>query len=340
MQNQISVPETLAEKHVEDHGDWMQSDEPENILNPDELEAEAGDIPSMDTENAENNNERNPETDPEGNKEPLTQEEVIEFIQSSQQLGQGGAAQEIEHMHMPELGMVFKTEEEGHKFYNNYAMKVGFSTAIAHKYHSRNKTHMGKVTRVTITCNKAGKPTEEDMEANKEAAQRGEGLGKNKPAKRRVRKTKEGTNDERNVLMRRTNTVVLTACPATMVVAYIDDVWKITRLDLTHNHELHPPGEARFLRSHKNMTLEEKLMIRTCSACKLPTRKIMAILAYMRGGLSSLPYTKKDVSNIRTSIRTESGRSDMMKVLEYFLKKKEKMQLSFTKLTRMKRAEF
>ncbi|PNT76230.1 hypothetical protein BRADI_1g46084v3 [Brachypodium distachyon] len=131
--------------------------------------------------------------------------------------------------------------------------------------------------------------------------------------------------------------VVLTGCTATMVITYLDDVWKITRLDLAHNHELHPPGESRFLRSHKKMTVEETMMIRTCNACKIPTRKIMAILAYMRwggggGGLKALSYTKKDVSNVRTSIRTESGINEMMKMLEYFLRKKEKDKMFYYKI--------
>lgn len=150
-----------------------------------------------------------------------------------------------------------------------------------------------------------------------------------KAAKAKAKKARDGTIDETNVQPRRTNTVILTGCSATMVITYIDDVWKITRLDLMHNHELHPPGEARFLRSHKKMTLEERMIIRTCNACKIPTRKIMAILAYYRGGLKELPYTKKDVSNVRTTIRKESTQNDMMKVLAYFLNKKEKDPMFF-----------
>lgn len=60
---------------------------------------------------------------------------------------------EVENMHVPKEGMVFKTDVEAHKFYNYYAMISGFSTAVAHNYHSRNKKYKGMITRKTITCN-------------------------------------------------------------------------------------------------------------------------------------------------------------------------------------------
>jgi hypothetical protein len=72
------------------------------------------------------------------------------------------------------------------------------------------------------------------------------------------------------------------------------------------------------------MTTEEKLFIRTFTSVKLATRKIMAILTYLRGGKpKNVPYTKKDVSNVMTSIRKENNKNDMMQVLEYFRKRKE-----------------
>lgn len=66
------------------------------------------------------------------------------------------------------------------------------------------------------------------------------------------------------------------------------------------------------------MTEEEKLLIRTFNAVKLPTRKIMAILSFLRGG--NTPYTKKHVSNVRTAIGKESNQNDMMQVLIFFRK--------------------
>lgn len=72
------------------------------------------------------------------------------------------------------------------------------------------------------------------------------------------------------------------------------------------------------------MTSEEKLFMRTFTSVKLATRKIMAILTYLRGGkVKNVPYTKKHVSNEITSMRQENSKNDMMQVLEYFRKRKE-----------------
>uniref|UniRef100_A0ACD5WZZ2 Uncharacterized protein n=1 Tax=Avena sativa TaxID=4498 RepID=A0ACD5WZZ2_AVESA len=108
-----------------------------------------------------------------------------------------------------------------------------------------------------------------------------------------------------------------------MVVSLKENKWIVISLDLEHNHELSPPDESKHLRSHKHMTDDEKLFIRTFNSIKLATRKIMAILAYLRGGVSALPYNKKYVSNVRTAIRNECKQNDMTQVLEYFRKRKE-----------------
>jgi mevalonate pyrophosphate decarboxylase len=50
----------------------------------------------------------------------------------------------------------------------------------------------------------------------------------------------------------------------------------------------------------------------------------MAILTYLRGGKPrNVPYNKKYVSNVMTAIRQEDKSNDMMKVLDYFRKRKE-----------------
>jgi hypothetical protein len=72
------------------------------------------------------------------------------------------------------------------------------------------------------------------------------------------------------------------------------------------------------------MTDQEKLFIHTFTSVKLPTRKIIAILTNLRGGKpKNVPYNKKYVSNVMTAIRQEDKANDMMKVLDYFRKRKE-----------------
>ncbi|XP_051211507.1 protein FAR1-RELATED SEQUENCE 5-like [Lolium perenne] len=79
--------------------------------------------------------------------------------------------------------------------------------------------------------------------------------------------------------------------------------------------------ETKFLRSHKSMTEDGQLFIRAFASVKLPPRKIMSILSYLRGG--DIPYTKKHVSNVQTAIRNECKLNDMTQVLDYFRKRKE-----------------
>lgn len=117
------------------------------------------------------------------------------------------------------------------------------------------------------------------------------------------------------------NHIEITDCQVKMVVTLKENKWVVTSFEMQDNHHLSPPGEAKYLRSHKHMTEEEKLLIRTLHSVKLPSRKIMAVLAGMRGGISAMPYTKKDVSNYRTSIRKESNQNDMMMVIDYFRKR-------------------
>jgi hypothetical protein len=87
-----------------------------------------------------------------------------------------------------------------------------------------------------------------------------------------------------------------------MVVSLKNGKWVVITLDLEHNHPLSPADESKFLRSHKHMTDQEKLFIRTFGSVKLPTRKIMAILSYLRGG--TVPYTHKICQQYADSYKT------------------------------------
>ena len=70
------------------------------------------------------------------------------------------------------------------------------------------------------------------------------------------------------------------------------------------------------------MTDMKKGIIRTLNDNNIPTRKMIDILSYLRGGLTALPYKTKDVQNLRTKINREVTGSDMTKTFEYFRKRK------------------
>jgi hypothetical protein len=54
----------------------------------------------------------------------------------------------------------------------------------------------------------------------------------------------------------------------------------------------------------------------------MPTRDMVAVLAYIRGGMAQLPYNKRKVSNYSNSINRELTNNDMMQVLEWFTQKR------------------
>ena len=71
------------------------------------------------------------------------------------------------------------------------------------------------------------------------------------------------------------------------------------------------------------MTEQEKKMIRTLNECNIPTKKMMYLLSFLRGGLGATPYRDKDISNYTNKIKRETSQTDMTQALLYFTKKKE-----------------
>ncbi|XP_062231004.1 protein FAR1-RELATED SEQUENCE 3-like [Phragmites australis] len=69
------------------------------------------------------------------------------------------------------------------------------------------------------------------------------------------------------------------------------------------------------------MSLEEKAMIRTLKKVNIPTRSMIAILSYIRGGRSALTYDTKDVANYSFKIGRERTMNDMTQMLEFFSEK-------------------
>jgi hypothetical protein len=116
-----------------------------------------------------------------------------------------------------------------------------------------------------------------------------------------------------------------------MVVKEEDNIWRIIRLDLDHNHELYLGQSNQQFSGHKYMTEMEKSLIRTLNDNNIPTRKMISIFSYLRGGATTLPVKKKDVSNFRTKINREVRGIDMTKVLETFRKKKSEDPTFFYK---------
>lgn len=241
--------------------------------------------------------DNNPNDNSETNQQELTEEDINIFVENEQEEATKGNNAAIDSRYIPRVGTQFKTITEAHEFFNFYALLAGFSIVRAHNYHTTSKKRNGEVTRVTFRCNRQGKPTSQSKSVSAE----------------------ETVVSERN-----TNENDATDCKCALVISERNEIWNISRVQLDHNHQLSPRDEVRFLKSHKHMTTEEKMLIRTLKECNIPTRHMIVILSVLRGGLTSLPYTKKDISNVRTTINKETSSNDMMKTLEFFRRKKEK----------------
>uniref|UniRef100_A0A8I7B407 SWIM-type domain-containing protein n=1 Tax=Hordeum vulgare subsp. vulgare TaxID=112509 RepID=A0A8I7B407_HORVV len=217
----------------------------------------------------------------------INEETIDEFLENERWAAEGGNDRSIDSELKPKTGMQFSTREEAQKFLNFYAFVAGFSISVVSTARTTSKKRNGEVVRVTLKCNKYGHNTETERE---------------------------------NLIVHRKSTVIAkTDCKAQMIVALKDGRWHITNLNLDHNHDLNPG--SRFFRSHVYMSDEEKALIRTMKRCNIPTRKIVAVLAYIRGGMDKLPYNKRKVGNYGTTINRELENSDVMEVQQYFQKK-------------------
>lgn len=161
------------------------------------------------------------------NEEFLTEEDIEQFLDEEQQEASKRNNASIDRKYIPELNQKFKSIDEAQNYFNFYAYMAGFSIVNAHSARTVSKKRNGEVIRVTFKYNKYVK-----SDCNKK--------------------------EETITSERKTNEVIGTECKCVLVISERNSIWVISRIDLDHNHELSPPDEARFLRSHKYMSTEER----------------------------------------------------------------------------------
>ncbi|XP_048533836.1 uncharacterized protein LOC125512801 isoform X2 [Triticum urartu] len=140
-------------------------------------------------------------------KKKLSQEDIEFFLENEVIEKALKLSQEDEKTHMPTLNMTFGSEADAHRFYNEYAAIADFSIQKAANYHCQKKdAHNNKVTRITLKCNRSGKPRNRTKPTATGAKRRKHKGDKNAPT------ILENTTD------RRRNYTIKTGCQAQMVV--------------------------------------------------------------------------------------------------------------------------
>jgi len=212
----------------------------------------------------------------------LTEEDIEEFIKSEQVAASEGNNAPISNKYTPQLSMEFKTRNDAHYFFNFYVFLAGFQVAITHTTRTQSKKRNNEVVKVTMRCNRQGKE-KEPKSLEQQEADLDKDVGK-KPVRRR-----------------KTNVQQKSECPCVMMVKEDGGIWKIKTLDLKHKHELCPGQRDQLFSGHKYMTELEKGLIKTLNDNNIPTRKMVSIVSYLRGGLTALPMKKKTSATIGQS---------------------------------------
>ncbi|WVZ61606.1 hypothetical protein U9M48_011457 [Paspalum notatum var. saurae] len=236
--------------------------------------------------------------------EELTEEQIEDFILSEQIAASEGNNASIDSKYTPQIGMEFETKEDAQHFLCFYGFLAGFKPVITHTYRTTSRKRNNEITKIEIKCDRHGKTVTGESESTEQDMSVPQGA--------------QDTKEKRN-----TNVHIKTDCKVVMVIKEKQNRWVIARLDLDHNHELVPDDSTQLFSGHKYMTDMEKGVIRTLNHNNIPTRKMIAILSYLRGSMTALPYKKKDVSNYRTKINRELTGNDMTQVLRFFQDKQK-----------------
>ncbi|KAM0915629.1 hypothetical protein ACQ4PT_010702 [Festuca glaucescens] len=213
--------------------------------------------------------------------------------------------------------MVFNSVEEAQLFYNGYAEKLGFGSRIGCSRRSQKKG-CDHLIRRDFECAHARKP--------KPDGAGGEGV-LDPDVFDVVDQATEATSECQNfgskpvAAKRNRNKLKRHDCKARMSVGLKKEKWEVTIFIEEHTHPMMSRDEwTRYYRSHRKVPYEDYMLIKTLHNRNADTSLIMATLGDLYGTLRTVPYTNRDVANIRTKFRNEVSHNDMSKTIEYFQK--------------------
>ncbi|CAL5034092.1 unnamed protein product [Urochloa decumbens] len=223
--------------------------------------------------------------------ETLASEESDEEIQSQEVQSQEVESheQEMQCSQTNTLTMttrVYEKWEEAKKCYNKYAKKVGFSIKIGS---SKKKDKEGETDKVVLVCNRIGK-------------------------------NKEEKGDGPVVKQRKRNKTEKTGCTARLIVNKRNDgKWHVTTFNEDHNHPLCGKFNLqKFLRSQRGIPDEEKRFVEILHEANITAGRVMEIMAIAYDGRKTIPYGRKDVSNLKAKLSRGPKYEDMATTISFF----------------------
>ena len=202
---------------------------------------------------------------------------------------------------VPYVGQLFSRLEEAENFYRSYAQKNGFEIRIAtsHK-HVRSDEYSSRL----FVCKKAG----------------------------RSYAVKSSQDDEcgNDKIRRQRDAIGRTLCKARMFVVHNkkEGNWRISTIELDHNHHLVTPTKVDLIETYRNITPVARQLIDTLNKAGIGPSRMMNVLSTMGGGMQTVGFTDKDIRNVVRDLRRDSEDENDAQAAVNYLKNVESASVS------------
>ncbi|KAI8535604.1 hypothetical protein RHMOL_Rhmol10G0186900 [Rhododendron molle] len=192
---------------------------------------------------------------------------------------------EVKNEVIPKITQEFKSLDDVFKYYNKYAFEAGFSVRI----HSSKTDKNGETIRKEFVCSKEG-----ESKCSK-VSQRQRGI------------TREKCGARLTVIKNRSG-----------------EGFVVTQFVEGHSHSLTSPRKRHFLRSHRQVSVAQKVLTQQLAAANVSTSQQMSVLELQAGGLENIGCLRRDFYNCQRDMRKYVDGHDANMLKELFESEKEK----------------
>ncbi|XP_014755403.1 protein FAR1-RELATED SEQUENCE 5 isoform X2 [Brachypodium distachyon] len=113
---------------------------------------------------------------------------------------------------------------------------------------------------------------------------------------------------------RKRSSIEKTNCQAKVIVKLTRGQWEFTTVRNEHNHPLCPSASlTKFFLSHKDISTEEKSLLKVLQKSRIPPNKVMKIFRRMR----DIPLKKKDMTGLQYAEHRRTENSDVEVTLKH-----------------------